>query len=85
MLLPLHRSVGRADDVIIMASGEKTVPAPMESIIGSSPLVQGVVMFGRERNQVGVLIEPSSGRAIDVNDEKAIAEFRNQIWYELHP
>ena len=85
MLLPLHRSVGRADDVIIMASGEKTVPAPMESIIGSSPLVQGVVMFGRERNQVGVLIEPSSGRAIDVNNEKAIAEFRNQIWYELHP
>ena len=84
MLLPLHRSVGRADDVIIMASGEKTVPAPMESIIGSSPLVQGVVMFGRERNQVGVLIEPSPGRAIDVNDEKAIAEFRNQIWYELH-
>ena len=85
MLLPLHRSVGRADDVIIMASGEKTVPAPMESIIGSSQLVQGVVMFGRERNQVGVLIEPSPGRAIDVNDEKAIAEFRNQIWYELHP
>ena len=85
MLLPLHRSVGRADDVIIMASGEKTVPAPMESIIGSSPLVQGVVMFGRERNQVGVLIEPSPGRAIDVNDERAVAEFRNQIWYVLRP
>ena len=85
MLLPLYCSVGRVDDVIIMASGEKTVPAPMESIIGSSQLVQGVVMFGRERNQVGVLIEPSPGHAIDVNDEKAVAEFRNQIWYVLRP
>lgn len=76
-----HGSIGRADDVIILASGEKTVPAPMESVIGSSPLVQGVIMFGRERNQVGVLIEPSPAYAVDVNDEKAVAEFRNQIWY----
>ena len=80
---PLDGSVGRADDVIILASGEKTVPAPMESIIASSPLVQGVVMFGRERNQVGVLIEPRPEHAIDVNDEKAVAEFRNKIWYAL--
>ena len=56
----------------------------MESVIASSPLVQGVVMFGRERNQVGVLIEPRPEHAIDVNDEKAVAEFRNQIWYALH-
>ena len=69
--------------MIMLASGEKTVPAPMESIIGSSLLVRGVIMFGRERNQVGVLIEPSPGHAIDVNDEKAVAEFRNQIWYVL--
>lgn len=75
-------SIGRADDVIILASGEKTVPAPMESVIASSPLVQGVVMFGRERNQVGILIEPR--QAVDVDDEKAVAEFRNQIWYVLH-
>ncbi|KAF8436597.1 putative nonribosomal peptide synthetase [Boletus edulis BED1] len=76
----IWRIVGRTDDVIILASGEKTVPAPMESIIGSSSLVQGVVMFGRERNQVGVLIEPRSEHPIDVNDEKAVADFRNQIW-----
>ena len=83
MLLALHCSVGRTDDVIILASGEKTVPTPMESIIGSSLLVQGVLMFGRERNQVGILIEPRLEHAIDVNDEKAVAEFRNQIWYVL--
>ena len=87
MLIPLflELSVGRADDVITLESGEKTVPAPMESIIGSSPLVQGVVMFGRGRNQVGVLIEPSPELAIDVNNEKAVAEFRNRIWYVPRP
>jgi long-subunit acyl-CoA synthetase (AMP-forming) len=84
ILLFLDGSVGRADDVIILASGEKTVPAPMESVIASSPLVQGVVMFGRERNQVGVLLEPRPGHAIDVKDDNAVAEFRNRIWYALH-
>lgn len=30
-------SVGRKDDVIVHTSGEKTVPAPMEDILMSSP------------------------------------------------
>lgn len=74
-------SVGRVDDVIILASGEKTVPAPMEGIICSSPLLQGAIMFGRERNQVGVLVEPRSEHVVDIGDDNAIAEFRNRIWY----
>ncbi|KIJ59318.1 hypothetical protein HYDPIDRAFT_118655 [Hydnomerulius pinastri MD-312] len=76
----MWRIVGRKDDVIVLASGEKTVPAPMEGVVGASPLVQGVVMFGRERNQVGILIEPRPEYAIDATDDKAIAELRNQIW-----
>lgn len=62
----------------MLASGEKTVPTPMEDIINSSPLVQGSVMFGRERNQVGVLVEPF--RFVDVGDDGVIVEFRNKIW-----
>jgi long-subunit acyl-CoA synthetase (AMP-forming) len=73
-------SVGRADDVITLASGEKTVPTPMEGIIIGSPLLQGAVMFGRERNQVGVLVEPRPEHAVDVLDENAVAAFRNEIW-----
>ena len=76
-------SVGRVDDVITLASGEKTVPAPMEGIINSSPLLRGVVMFGRERNQVGVLVEPRAEYAIDTRDDSAVAAFRNQVWYVL--
>ncbi|KAG6823398.1 hypothetical protein H0H92_010344, partial [Tricholoma furcatifolium] len=58
-------SVGRMDDVIIHSSGEKTVPGPMESILLGSPFIQGAIMFGREREGAGVLIEPFPQYAID--------------------
>ncbi|KAF8839601.1 putative aminoadipate reductase [Paxillus ammoniavirescens] len=77
---PTKNIVGRIDDVIMLASGEKTVPAPMESIIGSSPLLNCAIMFGRERNQVGVLIEPQPEYVVDTWDNKALSEFRNKIW-----
>ena len=37
-------------------------------------------MFGREREQAGVLVEPSPGNAIDPNDTAALAEFRTKLW-----
>jgi len=52
----------------------------MESIIGASPCVNGVVMFGRGRSHVGVLIEPRPGNEIAIDDEKQLAEFRNRVW-----
>jgi hypothetical protein len=73
-------SVGRLDDVLIHSSGEKTVPAPMEILIGSSPLLSGVCMFGRGRSQTGVLVEPRPEYAIDITDDVLVAEFRNKIW-----
>ncbi|KZP17473.1 putative aminoadipate reductase [Athelia psychrophila] len=69
------RIVGRLDDVIILASGENMVPGPLETVIMSSPVVNGVVIFGRGRNQVGVLIERTLGVAA-----ADIVEFRNIIW-----
>ncbi|KZP33250.1 putative nonribosomal peptide synthetase [Athelia psychrophila] len=69
------RLVGRLDDMLILASGENVVPAPMENTVMSSPLVSGVVIFGRARNQVGILVEPSpEGAATNTT------EFRNRIW-----
>ncbi|KAJ7865231.1 putative aminoadipate reductase [Mycena leptocephala] len=76
----LYRIVGRLDDVLIMANGEKTVPGPMEDVMMASPLVMGAVMFGRERNQVRVLIEPNPQYKLDPKDEQQIAKFRNLIW-----
>ncbi|KAF8601146.1 acetyl-CoA synthetase-like protein [Ceratobasidium sp. AG-I] len=72
--LDLWRVVGRLDDQIVLLNGEKTNPVPMEAEIVQSPIVQGAVMFGRERNQTGVLIEL-------VNDLKINhTEIVEEIW-----
>ncbi|KAJ7615673.1 putative aminoadipate reductase [Mycena polygramma] len=76
----LYKVVGRLDDVLIMANGEKTVPGPMEDCMVASPFIAGAVMFGRERNQVGVLIEPSAQQEVDTDDDQQVALFRNSIW-----
>lgn len=50
----------------------------MEAVIGAHPLLKGVLMFGRERNQVGVLVEPSV--SLDRSDLEWLAKFRNELW-----
>ncbi|KAG1855628.1 putative aminoadipate reductase [Suillus subalutaceus] len=79
----LWKIVGRIDDVLVLSSGEKTVPAPMESVICANPYVNGAVIFGRGRNQVGILIEPRARCEIDVDDGKQLAEFRNRLWPDI--
>lgn len=59
------------------------MPAPMETLIGSNPLLSGVCMFGRSRHQTGVLVEPRPEYAIDVTDDRQVAEFKNKIWCVL--
>ncbi|KAF7343921.1 General substrate transporter [Mycena venus] len=76
----LWKMVGRIDDVIVHTSGEKTVPAPMEDIVLSSPIVSGVVMFGWEREQTGILIETIPSLKIDVHNSVEVIEMRNKIW-----
>ncbi|KIK57240.1 hypothetical protein GYMLUDRAFT_229544 [Collybiopsis luxurians FD-317 M1] len=77
----LWKIVGRLDDVIIHSSGEKTVPAPIEAIITASPLVHGAVMFGRQRDQPGILIELAPPHEPHENaNEAEIAGLRSLIW-----
>jgi long-subunit acyl-CoA synthetase (AMP-forming) len=64
----------------MLASGEKTVPGPMEHTIAAHPFVQAAVMFGRERNQVGVIVEPTAAHVFDPSDKAALTEYRNAIW-----
>ncbi|KAJ3824337.1 acetyl-CoA synthetase-like protein [Lentinula raphanica] len=76
----LWKIVGRIDDVIIHSSGEKTVPGPIEAIISADPLVCGALVFGRQRDQPGILLEPSPEYSIDVKNEAEVSKFRNAIW-----
>ncbi|KAI0830379.1 acetyl-CoA synthetase-like protein [Trametes gibbosa] len=74
----LFRVFGRADDQIMLSTGEKTNPAPLEAILTQDPHVQACLMFGRGRFQNGVLIQPVE--QFDPADEVKLEEYRNKIW-----
>ncbi|KAI5884843.1 acetyl-CoA synthetase-like protein [Schizophyllum commune H4-8] len=76
----LRKVIGRKDDVIVHSTGEKTVPAPIEGAIVTSPLVRTAIMFGRGKDEAGVLVEPASTHQVDVDDDVQVAAFRNAIW-----
>jgi hypothetical protein len=40
----------------------------------------GAVMFGRQHDQPGVLIEPKQEYAIDIEDQKQVSGLRNMLW-----
>ncbi|GJJ05918.1 putative secondary metabolism biosyntheticenzyme [Clathrus columnatus] len=54
----LYRIIGRADDQIMLCTGEKTNPGPLEDIIKRSPHIHDVIMFGRGRQSNGILVQP---------------------------
>jgi long-subunit acyl-CoA synthetase (AMP-forming) len=64
----------------VHASGEKTVPGPIEDIINAQPIVRAAIVFGRERNQAGLLVEPKAGLLQDASDPKQQLEFIDKIW-----
>ncbi|KAF5366988.1 hypothetical protein D9758_003944 [Tetrapyrgos nigripes] len=74
------RIVGRVDDVLAQANGQKTLPGPMEDATLASHLVKGAVLFGRGHVHLGVLIELSSGYEIDMNNPSEVDRVRNEVW-----
>ncbi|KAI0033029.1 acetyl-CoA synthetase-like protein [Vararia minispora EC-137] len=76
----LWKIQGRKDDQIMLSTGEKTNPGPLEDILTRDPHVRAAVMFGRERFQNGVIIEPVPDFAFDPSDERKLEAFRNAIW-----
>lgn len=68
------------DVAYISCVGEKIAPVLQEGVVISSPVVAGCVMFGRGKSECGILVEPIEGCTVDVSDEDAVIQFRNQIW-----
>jgi hypothetical protein len=56
------------------------VPGPIEGTVLAHPAVRGVVAFGRERTQIGLLVEPAEEHGVNPLDEHALAAYRNTIW-----
>ncbi|KAL4248625.1 Adenylate-forming Reductase [Abortiporus biennis] len=74
---------GRADDQIMLSTGEKTNPGPLERILEQDPHIRNAVMFGRGKIYNGVLVDPKPEFAFDPNAEDGeilLEQFRNMIW-----
>lgn len=68
-------AVGRSDDMIVMATGEKVVPHILESMISEHELVKNALVFGEGCFELGVMIE----LATSLSSEE-LAGFKSRIW-----
>lgn len=67
--------LGRNDDLIVLATGEKVRPFPVENALEQHPLVRRAVVFGNGQFEIGVLVEPTSDDDIALPDD-----FISTIW-----
>ena len=61
---PLNKSevriLGRNDDLLVLATGEKVLPYPLEQAMELHPSIRRAIVFGNGQNELGLLIEPIS-------------------------
>ncbi|KAI4114794.1 MAG: hypothetical protein LQ345_004491 [Seirophora villosa] len=53
------RILGRMDDLIVLATGEKVMPQLLERALEEHPSVRRAIAFGHGRDEIGVLVEPN--------------------------
>jgi nucleoside-diphosphate-sugar epimerase len=68
-------AVGRKDDLIVLATGEKVHPGILESSLSECDLVKSAIAFGENQFEVGVIIEPVNPLPSDQGDR-----FKSSIW-----
>ncbi|KAA8650692.1 uncharacterized protein ATNIH1004_003380 [Aspergillus tanneri] len=67
--------LGRKDDVIVLATGEKVLPQLLEETLNVKTGIKTAVVFGEHRETVGVLIEPQQPIA-----PAEYQGFINKVW-----
>ena len=67
------RLLGRKDDVIVLANGEKVMPQLLESTLSELQEIKTAVVFGNGEFEVGVLLEPTSQYEANVDAVKSLA------------
>ena len=68
-------AIGRTDDLIVLATGEKVLPRILETVISESADVKAAVAFGDSQFELGVIVEPAMDLAA-----RDLEEYRNRIW-----
>ncbi|KAL7916733.1 acetyl-CoA synthetase-like protein [Trichoderma velutinum] len=68
-------AVGRDDDVVVLATGEKVNPLLLETALTESGLVKSAIAFGENQFEIGVIVEPTTAIADDQKED-----FKKKIW-----
>ncbi|KAK2749609.1 putative NRPS-like protein biosynthetic cluster [Myotisia sp. PD_48] len=69
------RTVGRNDDLIVLATGKKVFPGPLESMLSETANVKAAIAFGDGQFELGVIVEPSVPVLLG-----EVEEFKSAIW-----
>ena len=68
---------GRADDVIVFLTGEKTNPVTMEHHISTHPEVRAVLVAGALRSQAALLVELMNDKPLPASERAEVIE---RLW-----
>ena len=63
---------GRADDILVLGTGEKINPLDMESMVSSNPSVVGALVTGAGRMQASLLVEPAKQPTTDEERQRLL-------------
>ena len=74
------RIAGRADDLVVLATGEKVRPALLEQSVAEHPFVRGALAVGAGRAQLALLVEAAPHAALNPEDPGAVAAFLDAVW-----
>ncbi|KAL9606067.1 MAG: hypothetical protein Q9179_000747 [Wetmoreana sp. 5 TL-2023] len=72
--------LGRADDLIVLANGEKVRCTSLEATVESDPRVTGAIAFGEGRDHLGLIVEAAPNVKLDCSNVEQVASFREAIW-----
>ena len=72
--------LGRADDLIVLANGEKIRCTSLEATVANDPRITDAIAFGEGRNHIGLIIEVAPDAQLDCSNPEQIALFREEIW-----
>lgn len=68
--------LGRSDDLIRLATGEKVRPTILESMLAQDEAVKAAVAFGDGQFEIGVLIEPT----FDISSAEEKNALKSSLW-----
>ncbi|KAK4611143.1 Adenylate-forming reductase cicB [Fulvia fulva] len=73
-----YAAVGRMDDVLVLANGEKVRPGILEAQVTEHPDVKSAIVFGNDQTEVGLLLQPA--HRVDVQEH---GRFVDLIWPDI--